>query len=284
MAGVRTRDESLVLLDAGFAAWQTDATGIWLQAAARLAAAVGEVDSELRSRGSRVKALEARLSAAKAGDDSTQLEREIDSARMSQLGAYQALRSLQDVQQQFRAAHRRALSDLEAIVPAARADLRRRLSDISSYRSIGTAGSGAGSGGSTGTQNGSSADVWTSRGIQLVDTAAIDFTDNPVIGSVERDGASLADYRWAVETWDTVVRPGVERGMTRDELVARDNERGAGPRRRTADVYDMFLGDKTNRIRVSRRPDGTYDPQNGRRRTTVARQLGISSLPAEVTE
>jgi ParB-like chromosome segregation protein Spo0J len=42
----------------------------------------------------------------------------------------------------------------------------------------------------------------------------------------------------------------------------------------------MFLGDDP--IRLSRRPDGTFDVIGGRHRIQVARQLGIGSLPARV--
>lgn len=51
--------------------------------------------------------------------------------------------------------------------------------------------------------------------------------------------------------------------------------------RRTADAYDMFLGD-TDRIRLSRDADGRLDVVNGRHRIIVARDLGIKHLPGTI--
>ncbi|MHA6784694.1 hypothetical protein ACVGOW_27405 [Pseudonocardia saturnea] len=113
------------------------------------------------------------------------------------------------------------------------------------------------------------------------DVATADFSDNPIVGNFTRDpGMSRADYRWAVQTWDEVVRPGLDRGLTRDDFATRDAQRGAPPLRRTADVHDMFLGDEP--ITLNRRPDGSYEVNGGRHRIAIARELGISHLPGKV--
>jgi hypothetical protein len=83
-----------------------------------------------------------------------------------------------------------------------------------------------------------------------------------------------------VTTWDQAVRPGLDRGMSRDDFAARDAARGATSPRRTVDVYDMFLG--TDPIRVECRSDGTLNVINGLHRITVAQELGITHLPASV--
>ncbi len=85
-----------------------------------------------------------------------------------------------------------------------------------------------------------------------------------------------------VTTWDQLVRPGLDRGMFRDDFAARDQTRGAPPLRRTADVYDMILG--SDPLRVERRADGTLNVINGRRRIEIASELGISHLPAAVAD
>jgi hypothetical protein len=127
-----------------------------------------------------------------------------------------------------------------------------------------------------------SSPAWLARsGLADIDVAAADFADNPVTGSFGRGGLTRADYRWAMTTWDQLVRPGLDRGMSRGDFAARDETRAAPPLRRTADVYDMILG--SDPIRVERRGDGTLNVINGRHRIEIARELGITQLPAAVT-
>lgn len=117
-------------------------------------------------------------------------------------------------------------------------------------------------------------------GLTSVSLDQVDFSDNPILDGFTSGGLTKADYRWAVETWAQVVGPGHERGMGRDEFAAWDTAHGATPPRSTAEVFDLFLRD--DRIRISRRPDGTFDVIGGRHRIEVARELGITHLPAEV--
>ena len=116
------------------------------------------------------------------------------------------------------------------------------------------------------------------NGLSDLDVAQAGFADNPITGTFGRGGLTRADYRWAVSTWDELVRPGLDRGMTRDDFAARDAASGAPPLRRTADVYDMFLGGDP--IRVERRSDGSIAVINGRHRLRIAGELGITRLPA----
>ena len=74
------------------------------------------------------------------------------------------------------------------------------------------------------------------RGLTDIGVAEAGFADNPITGSFGRAGRTEPDYRWAMTTWDQVVRPGLDRGMSRDDFAARDAARGATPPRRTADV------------------------------------------------
>jgi hypothetical protein len=119
-----------------------------------------------------------------------------------------------------------------------------------------------------------------------VEVSAADLDDNPVLddngaqGTFGKGGLSRADYRWAVQTWSDTVGPGVASGKTRDDFVARDAASNAQPLRRTADVYDMFLG--SDRIRADRQPNGSLNIINGRHRLLIARELGIRILPGDV--
>jgi hypothetical protein len=125
------------------------------------------------------------------------------------------------------------------------------------------------------------------KGLADVDVSSADLNENPILdedrarGTFGKGGLSRADFRWAVQTWHDTVGPGVASGKTRDDFAERDTRSNAQPLRRTADVYDMFLG--TDRIRADRRPDGSLNIVNGRHRLLIARELGIKSLPGQLS-
>jgi hypothetical protein len=108
----------------------------------------------------------------------------------------------------------------------------------------------------------------------------LDYSNNPIRDGFGRGGLNRGDYRWAVEAWDTKVKPALARGAGRDELAARDAASNARPLRRLADVHDIFLG--SDAIAVSRMSNGKLDVQNGRHRIEVAREMGVKSLPVRV--
>ena len=124
-------------------------------------------------------------------------------------------------------------------------------------------------------------------GLADVDVSSADLDENPILdddrskGTFGKGGLSRADYRWAVQTWNDTVGPGVAGGKTREDFAERDARSNAQPLRRTADVYDMFLG--TDRIRADRRPDGSLNILSGRHRLLIARELGIKNLPGQVS-
>jgi hypothetical protein len=281
MALVETRDESIITIDAAISAWMETLRGVWAQASARMSATVSEIDAEVRARANGVAALEAAAARAR-DDDRAALLAQLERARRAYDKAQRAAREGAAAREHLQAAVRRAAPALQSDAPAARADLRRRLGELGSYRlAAGSRASVSTSSASSSAPSGVPAAL-TSRGLTEIDLTQVDFGDNPIDG-FGKGGASSADYRWATETWATVVRPGVAGGMTRNDFAARDGARGAPPLRRTADVYDLFLGD-SDRIVVSRLPSGRLDVINGRHRIEVARQLGIKHLPARMME
>ena len=116
------------------------------------------------------------------------------------------------------------------------------------------------------------------RGLADVDVNLADYSDNPITGKFGRGDLARTDYRWAVTAWDEVIRPGLDKGMTREDFAARDVTRGAQPPRSYVEVYDMFLG--ADFIRIDQRLDGTLHVANGRHRIEIARELGVTRLPA----
>jgi len=274
---IQTRDEAMTSLEQAFGTWSGTWRGVWQQAAAQAAAACSEIDSERRHRASRVAALEAALAAAseeQRGVIAAQLER----ARRSLDGASAAAADARQASEALRVEVRRVSTASDAVVVRAQADLRRRMGSLSDYRrSSGTPATNLN--GHSGQPSVGAAPAELTE-VPLCD---LDYGNNPLVGEFGKGGASKTDYRWATETWETVVRPGVRRGMSRGDFVARDAEHGAQPFRRTADVYDLFLGN-SDCIVLSRTRAGNLDIVNGRHRVAVARELGITHLPARIVE
>ncbi len=278
MSEVRTRDEAIASVDQAFQKWVQELTGVLSQAAAVASSARGQAEGVVSRCRVRVAALEAALAAA---DERSRrgLQAELVRARATLDQARRAAVRIVDVATgvtQLQNAHARYGV---AQVGAARGQLAGMSRAIESYRSARVGGGSAVVPGRA-ASNGGASPALSNFGLSDVDVGAADLADTPIQGEFGRGGASRADYRWAVQTWSDTVGPGVARGMTRDDFAARDQRYEAPPLRRTADVYDMFLG--TDRIRVDRRADGSLNVVNGRHRLHIARDLGIRSLPGQV--
>jgi hypothetical protein len=307
MTEVRTRDEALAAIDRALMQWAADTGGALTQAKAAVAVALAEAEAETSRRTQRVDALQALLTTLPPDNPQrAQVQRDLVRAQMSLEAARRATQRIADVVRQVARLQHSHVRTAEVGVTAARADLSRRTAVLTAYRAarIGSATSAAVAGivGAVGTLSeigaagaavlasvaaspaspATSSPAWLARsGLVDIDVAEADFADNPITGSFGRGGLTRADYRWAMTTWDQLVRPGLDRGMSRDDFAAKDETRGAAPLRRTADVYDMILG--SDPLSIERRPDGTLNVINGRHRIEVARELGIPHLPAVVT-
>lgn len=282
MSEVRTRDEALAAIDRGLAQWATSVSGVLIQASAAGSAAASAADCVVRRLTNAVAAAEMRLASMSAEDDRSPLERELAEARRSLEVAMGASRRVEVVLTRVAALQRTDTRHGQVLVEQARSDLARRGGDLGGYRGGGGGGDAAVVSAILLVDCGVS-EALAGRGLTVVQVANADLAENPIVGAFGRGDTGRADYRWLVQTWDEVVGPGVGRGMTRDDFVQRDAERGAPPLRRTSDVFDLFLGD-ANRIRLTRRADGSLEVNNGRHRLAVARELGVASLPAQVIE
>ena len=138
---------------------------------------------------------------------------------------------------------------------------------------------GPGTGQGTGSPE-ASADWLSPYEVEMVDVRTLDFGDNPVVGKFARGDLTVGDYDWVVDTWDTVVRPGVQGGMTRGDFDEFDKRSGAVATRRTVDVFDLFL--RTEKLRASQQDDGTWVLDHGRHRVTRAMAKGIYYLPVRL--
>lgn len=278
MSEIRTRDEAIAAVDRAFAVWATTVTGVLTQAKVVADNAQAEAERVVRRRAAVVSALEARLSAADE-DNKRRLRAEMVQASAVLDQARRASVRIADVAVgvgQLVSSHGRYGT---AQVAAARGQLATMCRAIERYRAEGVGGGSGGSGVPSGGARGSF-DL-SSVGLSEVPVSSPDLLDTSGQQAFGRGGATRADYRWAVQTWIDTVGPGVAKGMTRDDFAARDKRNAAPDLRRTADVYDMFLG--VDRIRVNRRPDGSVNIVNGRHRLQIARDLGIKSLPGQVS-
>jgi predicted nucleic acid-binding protein len=301
---IHTHDDALAAIDRALAQWAADTSHILAQAMAWANGAQTAAEAEASRRVQRVAALESLLSSMLPDDPQrAQVQRDLAHAARSLDAARQAARRIAEVSRQVARLQHSQVRTAEISVTTARADVSRRAAALGAYRAV-RIGSGVGPAvagivgalGRVGAAGAAAlaavtaapapsaavgAPTWLDRcGLTDIAVAEADFADNPITGSFGRDGLTRADYRWALTTWDQVVRPGLERGMSRDDFAVRDQARGARPLRRAADVHDMILG--TDSLRVERRVDGTLNVINGRHRIEIARELGIAHLPAAV--
>jgi hypothetical protein len=278
MPEVRTRDEAISLVDRAFHEWVRTLTGVLTQANAVASGARADAERVVSRCGSKVSALEAALATAD-GDDRRRLNAELVRTRALHDQVRRASVRISDVATAVGQLNKAHASYGTSHAAAARGQLAAMSRAIEGYRGGGV---GGGTGGSVhDSANTGRSSQPSSFGLSDVDVSAADLSDTPIQGEFGRGGASRADYRWAVQTWSDTVGPGVAKGMTRHDFAARDQRSGAPPLRRTVDVHDMFLG--TDRIRVDRRADGSLNIVNGRHRFQIARDLGIKSLPGQVS-
>ncbi len=284
MTEVRTRDEAIASVDRTLHIWSTNVTGLLTQAEMVARAAKDEVESIVRKRANEVAAVEAQLTAAKK-EQIRQLQADLVRAKDDYEDARRARVRVNDVLAGVSQLSRAHTTSVIAQVASARSELSRMRMALEGYRSSRVNLGGGGSSGGT-----SAAPVTNSlagMGLAELDVDSAELDDNPILddhrlqGKFGKGGLSRADYRWAVQTWHDTVGPGVASGKTRDHFAERDSQSNAQPLRRTADVYDMFLG--TDRIVADRRADGSLNIVNGRHRLLIARELGIKNLPGQVT-
>lgn len=286
MTEVRTRDEAIASVDRALQVWSTDVTGLLSQATSQAGAARDEAERVVRGCANKVAVVEALLSAA-GEDQRRRLQAELIRAKEAYDQAKRANVRVQDVAASVGQLSRAHTTGAIAMVASARVKLSAMSQALEGYRLGGVVPGVGAIGGGGPSAKGVGGGSLASMGLAELDVSAADLDENPILdGDRSREafgkgGLSRADYRWAVQTWNDTVGPGVASGKTREQFADRDERSSAKPLRRTADVYDLFAG--TDRIRVDRRADGSLNVINGRHRLLIARELGIKTLPGEVS-
>jgi len=277
VAGTSTDPEAVAQLEAALRAWASTATGLVRQSAAATSAVVAQAEAAVRARIAKKTAIEAALRAAREDAERARLSRELRDATAALECAKRGLGKATGAARSAQVLERRIDESGSSRVPDATRSLARKLSALADYRAatLPTTISASPSGTPMADRD------YGVTGIVDVPLEQATFDDNPIQDGYHKGGADAGDYRWAVETWETVVRPGVLAGKTRDDFEQRDLAMGRESGfRRTAGVYDMFLG--SDPIQFSRRADGTLDVPSGRHRVQIAQQLGITHLPGRV--
>ena len=274
---VRTREEALALVASALSTFDEQVGAVLTQATAVASGALqqaGDAVQRWRARSVRVGGRAGRGQTGRAAARPGGARR----AREQLNQARRAYRRVADVSGCARTLQRSYAQQCSPILAAARRHLAGRVTAVEQY--LGGRGGGA-SGNTPAGADGWSWRVLAGLGMTSVSVSAADLGDMPAQVGFNRGGLSRGDYRWAVQTWNDTVGPGIARGMTREDFEARDNRKPcAPPLRRTADVYDLFLG--PDAIRADRRPDGSLNIGNGRHRLQIARELGIKDLPGRV--
>ncbi|HEY1704275.1 MAG TPA: hypothetical protein VGG75_31660 [Trebonia sp.] len=282
MTLVHTREEALAFVDSALAKFDVQVGGLLTQATAVASGAVQQAEDVVRRCEAKVGALES-VSAVAEEEDRRRLQAELVRAREHLNQARRAHRRVADVSEGVRALQRSYALQCSPIVAAGRGNLAGRVGAVQQYLSGGGGGASGESGGSSGAGPNNLGTALAALGMTNVSATTADLDNTPIQDGFTRGGLSRADYRWAVQTWNDTVGPGIARGMTRNDFAARDNREPPAPSlRRTVDVYDMFLG--SDAIRADRRPDGSLNIINGRHRLQIARELGIKDLPGRVFE
>lgn len=286
MTEVRTREEAIASVDQALQVWMTTFSGVLLQSRAIAQAAKNDADAAVMRQKEKVKALEQVLESSQTDEERHRLQRTLGEAR-ELLRRYERARiRINEIDSRIGQLDRAHNVVTMSKVSDARSALSRMLLALDGYQSsarvavgVPMSSSGLGIGRSS------------LSGFGLAELAVddLDLAENPITdgqapeGNFGHGGVKRADFRWAVQTWNDVVGPGITNGRTREDFVDRDMRSNAEQLRRTADVYDLFIREDS-RIRVDRWPDGSLHIIDGRHRILIARELGIKCLPAQVSE
>lgn len=290
MTAVRTRDEAIATVDVALQKWATEMTGVMVQAQTATSAASDQANRVVQRCANQVAAIQSLLASAR-DEQRAELQAQLARAQDAKQKADRARQRILDVDARVATLSRTLNRATSSQVPEARVKLRTMTSALDGYRAAGVAvggGPASGSSSAVAARGGHAGSALASLGLTELAVGAADLDENPILddgqatGMFGKGGLKRADYRWAVQTWNDVVGPGVANGQSREAFALRDAQSDAVPLRRTADVYDMFLG--SERIRVDRRSDGSLNIINGRHRFQIAQELGIKSLPGQVSD
>jgi len=116
--------------------------------------------------------------------------------------------------------------------------------------------------------------------VSIVSLSDIDDSDSPITGSQSFEKITYGDAQWCAEALADVVLPAIQRGKDREYLAARDRAENRPTSSSYARVFDLYFRD--NAIKLTATADGRYAVVDGYHRIWIARQAGLTHLPARV--
>ncbi len=124
--------------------------------------------------------------------------------------------------------------------------------------------------------------AWVERGIQNVPLAQIDLSESWVKSVEDFHKVPHEEMVEGMHKLEEVVRPAVENGADGDYFMRLDQERGLDYAHGYQKIYEAFYG-RSDPIRLEKSGD-TYTVINGYHRLLVAREAGLSNIPARIVE
>jgi len=115
--------------------------------------------------------------------------------------------------------------------------------------------------------------------IESVPLDQIDLSDSPVSGAADFRKVSAQQMQDGWQKLRDVVAPAVAQGADGDYFARLDAVQGLSGANSYKNIYDVFYG--TNCIALDQ-VGGTYHVTNGYHRLFIARQLGITTIPARI--
>jgi hypothetical protein len=122
---------------------------------------------------------------------------------------------------------------------------------------------------------------WIDKGIQDVPVDRVDLNDSHVQGEKDFKKVSKAEMQEGFEKLETTVRPAVDKGADGDYFSDLDRTQGLDYEHGYRRVYDSFYGNDA--IRLDKAGD-TYTVVNGYHRLAIAKEIGLTTVPAWVIE
>lgn len=217
------------------------------------------------------------------------LEARVQRTQLRVVAAHRAVLLADEAASAFLPAQRRYSRESERLTADGLSFLSAAAPELESYLDATSHGGGAGatrSGGAGLATAVSSPPLLSATtlpgGTTLVPVDLIDDSDSPVKGPESfTKGYSPEDLRWSFDALHEVVLPGAAHDLALDYFRDRDHRERLTGTRSYAACYDGFFGDSA--IHLSAGSDGRYVVANGYHRIWVARQAGVTEVPARVS-
>ena len=204
--------------------------------------------------------------------------RELRKAEEELANVYAWIKRVGEEAEGYRREASRLHTMLQHSVPGAEVRLGTILDELNAYLKVTTA-----SGIQTPTVSGGSPNSgsWTERGIVNVPVDQIDLSQSSVAGDSDFIKVSRKQMEDGFKKLGEVVLSAVANGADKEFFRQMDNEKGLDYSSGYQRVYEAFFGNEP--VRLVKDGD-SYQVVNGFHRLFVARELGVGSIPASVSE